>query len=328
MKNPPRVNYDAVASRYDQRVQGTYLKGATDALRKLAQRLKANHVLDLGCGTGRSLQGFVQMEHRPICCGLDFSPGMLMQARQLEPDYRLVNASAPAPPFVDGCFDLVCCTLAFHHFPNKRQVVQRAFDMLRPGGAFAIVNIDPHQSGQSWPVYDFFEGVYEADLKRFPSLAEQQSILAQAGFQQISSRMVEHIFHKIVGEAILDEIYYRILRDDHNGALRGVLQRQAQVQHIARAVDHIHQNIDQAVSVEALAEMVNMSTTTFHRRFKEVMHLPPLQYAKSIKLHRAQTLIREGKRANEAGYLVGYNSPAQFSREYKRQFGYAPSAEY
>lgn len=129
----------------------------------------------------------------------------------------------------------------------------------------------------------------------------------------------------ILGDAILDEIYYRMLREDHSGALRFLLQRHAQVQHIARAVDHIHRNLDQKVSVEALATMVNMSTTTFHRNFKDVMHLSPLQYAKSIKLHRAQALIKEGKRATEACYLVGYNSPAQFSREYKRQFGYAPS---
>ena len=54
--------------------------------------------------------------------------------------------------------------------------------------------------------------------------------------------------------------------------------------------------------------------------------MPPLQYAKSIKLDRAYTLIKEGKNASEAGYLVGYNSPAQFSREYKRHFGFAPSA--
>ena len=91
-------------------------------------------------------------------------------------------------------------------------------------------------------------------------------------------------------------------------------------------MDYIHQSVEQTISVEALAEMVHMSATTFHRHFKEVMHLPQLQYAKLIKLHRAQALIRAGKRANEAGYLVGYNSPAQFSREYKRQFGYAPSA--
>jgi AraC-like DNA-binding protein len=56
------------------------------------------------------------------------------------------------------------------------------------------------------------------------------------------------------------------------------------------------------------------------------MHMPPLRYAKLIKLNQAQTLIREGKNASEAGYLVGYNSPAQFSREYKRYFGFVPSA--
>ena len=69
-----------------------------------------------------------------------------------------------------------------------------------------------------------------------------------------------------------------------------------------------------------------MSTSGFRKSFREVMHMPPLQYAKSIKLNQAQILIREGKNASEAGYLVGYNSPAQFSREYKRQFGYSPSA--
>lgn len=151
-----------------------------------------------------------------------------------------------------------------------------------------------------------------------------------AGLLDTAVRMLRTLSDPVeaamLGEAILDEIYYRILREDCNDALRTVLQRQAQIQQIARAVDYIHQSVDQTISVEALSEMVNMSSTTFHRHFKEVMHLSPLQYAKSIKLHRAQALIREGKRANEAGYMVGYKSPAQFSREYKRQFGYAPSA--
>ena len=84
--------------------------------------------------------------------------------------------------------------------------------------------------------------------------------------------------------------------------------------------------MSEVVSVDELAGIVNMSTSGFRKTFREVMHMPPLQYAKSIKLNRAQTLIREGKNANEAGYMVGYNSPAQFSREYKRHFGFAPSA--
>ncbi len=129
----------------------------------------------------------------------------------------------------------------------------------------------------------------------------------------------------ILGESIVDEIYYRILCDEQGGSLRYLLQQRGQIQRISRAVEYIHQNLEETISVEKLAERVNMSSSGFHKSFKEVMHLSPLQYAKSIKLFKAQTLIKEGKNVSEAGYLVGYNSPAQFSREYKRHFGFAPS---
>ncbi len=130
----------------------------------------------------------------------------------------------------------------------------------------------------------------------------------------------------VLGDSILDEIYFRLICDDRSGSLQQLLQHRGQVQQISKAVDHIHKNIDEVVSVDELAKLANMSTSGFRKIFREVMHMPPLQYAKSIKLNRAQLLIREGKNVNEAGYLVGYNSPAQFSREYKRQFGYVPSA--
>lgn len=131
----------------------------------------------------------------------------------------------------------------------------------------------------------------------------------------------------IVGEAAIDEIYFRILREERGGALTHLLQQRGQIQQIARAVDHVHQNLSQPVSVEELAGLVNMSSSGFHQKFKEVMHLSPLQYAKRVKLNRAQAHIREGTNVSQAGYLVGYNSPAQFSREYKRHFGIAPSED-
>jgi len=130
----------------------------------------------------------------------------------------------------------------------------------------------------------------------------------------------------VLGDSILDELYFRLICDDPSGSLQRLLQHRGQVQQISKAVDHIHNNMNEVVSVDQLASLSNMSTSGFRKSFREVMHMPPLQYAKSIKLNRAQLLIREGKNANEAGYLVGYNSPAQFSREYKRQFGYSPSA--
>jgi AraC-like DNA-binding protein len=130
----------------------------------------------------------------------------------------------------------------------------------------------------------------------------------------------------VLGELIVDEIYYHVLCDERGGDLRILLQQRGQIQRIAKAVEYIHQNLDKSVPVETLADMVYMSKTRFYGAFKDVMHVSPLQYAKSVKLHKAQALIKQGKKANEAGYLVGYNSPSQFSREYKRHFGFAPSA--
>ena len=130
----------------------------------------------------------------------------------------------------------------------------------------------------------------------------------------------------VLSEPIMDEIYYRTLVDERGSELRHLLQQRGEIKRISKAVDHIHQHIEQPVSVEGLAAMVHMSRTTFYENFKSLMHVSPLQYAKAMKLHRAQSLILEGKKANEAAHLVGYNSPAQFSREYKRQFGFVPSA--
>jgi AraC-like DNA-binding protein len=129
----------------------------------------------------------------------------------------------------------------------------------------------------------------------------------------------------ILGDLILEEIYFRLICNDDTGSLQYLLQHRGQVQQISKVVEHIHQNLDEVVSVDALADMINMSTSAFRKTFRAVMHMPPLQYAKSIKLDHAQLLLREGKNASEAGFLVGYNSPAQFSREYKRHFGFSPS---
>ncbi|MEM7539069.1 MAG: AraC family transcriptional regulator [Chloroflexota bacterium] len=130
----------------------------------------------------------------------------------------------------------------------------------------------------------------------------------------------------MLSDLIIEEIYYRILCHDQTGALQRLLGQQGQIQQIAKAVTYIHDHIEQAVSVEELASLVGMSVPTFYRSFKTVMHLSPLQYAKSIKLFKAHMMIQGGKRVSEAGYMVGYNSPSQFSREFKRHFGVSPSA--
>jgi len=129
----------------------------------------------------------------------------------------------------------------------------------------------------------------------------------------------------ILCEGIINEIYYRVLTGEHVAAIRNLLEQRGQIQQISRAVEHINTNLSEPVAVEDLAAKANMSVSHFHKNFKDVMQMSPLQYAKSMKLFKAQSLIQGGERASQAAFAVGYNSAAQFSREYKRQFGFAPS---
>jgi len=130
----------------------------------------------------------------------------------------------------------------------------------------------------------------------------------------------------VLGESIIDEIYFHILYSGQGAILNNLLHRNGQIQQISKAVDYVYNHMDQTISVEELADSVQMGSSSFHRKFKEVMHLSPVQYIKKIKLITAQALILEGKSVSEAGYQVGYKSPSQFSREYKRFFGNVPSA--
>jgi len=131
----------------------------------------------------------------------------------------------------------------------------------------------------------------------------------------------------IVGEAVIDEIYFRLLKNERGGTLVHLLEQRGQIQQIARAVEHVHRNLSEQICVDELAALVNMSSSGFHKKFREVMHLSPIQYAKQTKLNRAQGYLWQGKTVSQAGLMVGYNSPAQFSREYKRHFGVSPSED-
>jgi AraC-like DNA-binding protein len=71
-----------------------------------------------------------------------------------------------------------------------------------------------------------------------------------------------------------------------------------------------------------------MSVPTFHSHFKAITNTSPMQYVKSTRLHQARMLmVRQGMTSEAASYAVGYASPSQFNREFKRLFGLTPAAE-
>lgn len=124
---------------------------------------------------------------------------------------------------------------------------------------------------------------------------------------------------------IIREIYYRLLTDEQGEAVRQVATSGSNMQRIADVIKQIKTEFAQPLRVEELAEQANMSAASFHRHFKAVTSMSPLQYQKHLRLMNArQIMLAEAIDATQAAYRVGYESTSQFSREYSRMFGAPP----
>lgn len=129
----------------------------------------------------------------------------------------------------------------------------------------------------------------------------------------------------LLGPIILGEIHARLLLSPNGAILRRFLRRDHPSNHLTRAIHSIRHSIDQPLSVGALAECAGMSRSSFHAHFKAVTGLTPGQYQKEIRLLEARRLVLETDKAiSSVAFDVGYESPAQFSRDYAHKFGGPP----
>ena len=121
------------------------------------------------------------------------------------------------------------------------------------------------------------------------------------------------------------EILYRLLRSEHASILHQILTPDNRLQSVNRAIGWIKENFAKPFSIERLAAEARMSTSSLHEHFRDVTNMSPLQYQKQMRLQEARRLIlTEAVDAATAGHRVGYDSPSQFSRGYRRQFGAPP----
>ena len=133
---------------------------------------------------------------------------------------------------------------------------------------------------------------------------------------------------RILGPQIVREITYRVLCGQQGGALRAAAALYSRFGQVSRTVQRIHAEYARGLTVEQLAETAGMSASAFHQNFKAVTSTSPLQYLKTIRLHKARMLmVHEGLRAGMAAVRVGYESSSQFSREFRRLFGASPIEE-
>ena len=130
---------------------------------------------------------------------------------------------------------------------------------------------------------------------------------------------------RMLGPQIVREIIYRVMREEKDGALRALANRNGNFMRIARVLKEVHADSAKPFTVESLSKRAGMSTPAFHHNFKLVTGSSPLQYLKRIRLDRAKRLmLHDGYNASTAAKAVGYESASQFSREFKRQFGRTP----
>ncbi len=121
------------------------------------------------------------------------------------------------------------------------------------------------------------------------------------------------------------EIVYRLSLGEQGGRLRQIAVNGGRAHRMAKAIELLRKDYDKSLRIAGLARQLGMSISGFHHHFKAVTAMSPLQFQKQLRLQEARRLLLAGDfDAATAGYRVGYDDPAHFSREYKRLFGEPP----
>ena len=133
---------------------------------------------------------------------------------------------------------------------------------------------------------------------------------------------------KALAPLVKREILWRLVTGEQGDVVRQLGLADSSLTHIRRAVRWIRENYARPFRVEEVAQLSGMSVSAFHRNFQAVTAMSPIQFQKHIRLQAARLLL--ANRPNDitgVGHRVGYDSPAQFSREYRRLFGVSPSID-
>lgn len=123
------------------------------------------------------------------------------------------------------------------------------------------------------------------------------------------------------------EICWRVLRSPLGPVLQKIGMKDSETARIGRVTAWMQANYQQPFRVADLAAMASMSPASFHRHFKSITQLTPVQFQKLVRLQEARRLLLSDREVASVGYQVGYESPSQFSRDYRKLFGAPPGRD-
>jgi len=168
-----------------------------------------------------------------------------------------------------------------------------------------------------------------------PPAQERTAVYVTAVDESIvnaTTRLMECLAHpgdaELLAPLVIEEILIRLLRSPIGVRVAQMGFAESSVQRIAKAISWLRANFSQPMKVEDLAGLVHMSVSSFHEHFKSVTSMSPLHYQKVLRLQEARRLMLSTMMdAGTASQRVGYLSASQFSREYSRFFGSAPTKD-
>jgi AraC-like DNA-binding protein len=147
-------------------------------------------------------------------------------------------------------------------------------------------------------------------------------------FQRLIDLLDEPKDIPILAPIIQREIFYRLLVGDQGVRLRQTASARSHSHQIAQAIEWLKSHYTHPLRIGDLAARVHMSTSAFHHHFRRLTAMSPLQFQKWLRLNEARRLmLTEHFNAATAAFQVGYESPSQFSREYRRFFDEPPSRD-
>jgi ubiquinone/menaquinone biosynthesis C-methylase UbiE len=198
-----KVDYNTIASTYNQRYQVDKLEGIGKALNEIIIKYMPKTIIEVGCGTGRWLADLNLQNIHAI--GLDKSRNMIKEARKNNISIPLVNGSAVSLPIKNSSFDFVYCVNAIHHFRNTLSFINEAKRILRKNGILAVIGFDPHDEDNEWYVYECFDSIFKNDLSRYPSWTSLKTMSENLGFNQIGFNAVEKINRSYKSKDVLTD---------------------------------------------------------------------------------------------------------------------------
>lgn len=132
----------------------------------------------------------------------------------------------------------------------------------------------------------------------------------------------------VLAPLVRREITWRLLSGPHGQVLRQIGMVDSRMARLARTIRWMREHYAETLRIADLAAMAHMSVASFHRHFKAVTTLSPIQFQKQVRLQEARRmLLAEGREIAAVGFAIGYESPSQFSRDYRRLFGSPPGRD-